>query len=839
MRSTYRRVPRCFLIFPCILLASGSSSGQLSVSYNNAGGIQQLSYNGSVLENTQTWPADSFHIWHMKATDLQGNVLPAYGWGETNLGKSWDAAAHAWTYQYSWGSIRTQYVQNGNNLDITVTETNRANSGVILSGASIYPLALHFPALPAGFVNASYPQVQFNTTGPSVTIADFGAGEVAAIVPDASKPLYSAFWPTGGGSPAYSALISSTTPDGLANFQPHNDRPVNPGQSDTFTLSLRFAASGTPLKTLAADAYASWSSTWPAQLQWTDKRIIGTSYLASSPQSGDVTVSGGFPNNPRRYFNDSNANDFDVRNPLGLSRFQSVVLQRARDIVTNLQRLGAQGTITWDLEGEEYPQATTYVCSPDQIASVAPEMDSVITDNNSPYVGKKLDDAYFKIITGAGFRAGVCIRPQQFLKNANGTAQQIYLSSSAAEAIMLQKIRYAHDRWGATLFYLDSTVDPTGMPLDAGIFQRLAAAFPDSLLIPEESTPRHYAYTAPFLTFLFHGDLGTDANIYDYYPKAFSVNLINDVDPATLAAATAKLVASVAAGDILMAHADYWDNNNPTIVAIYQKAGQTTTPVTTTPVVTTPIVTTPVVTTPVATTPVTTTPVITPPVTTPVVTTPINPTPTWKIAIQSPSAGDTLSGSVQVVATVATSLDAAGSYLMVDGQQIGTARLTSAPFNYPLDTNILAAGQHTLQIWGHSTSNETLLSNTVAVVTTAPATPVATPVVPVTTTPVVTTPVVTAPASNKPVTITYPVAGQAVNIPLSVAATINAGLDAAGSFLMVDGQQYGYQRIGTAPYLYTLNPALLTPGPHILQIWAHSANNETLLSDPVAISVIR
>ncbi|MGI4980040.1 MAG: hypothetical protein ACRYHB_06535, partial [Janthinobacterium lividum] len=614
----------------CALLLVRPAVSQLTVSFGSAG-LQQLSYNGTVLENTQTFSADAFHIWHMKATDLQGNLLPNYGWGESNNGRRWDAAAHAWTYQFAWGSITTQFVQNGDTLDIVTTEVNRANSGVILDGAAIYALALHFPALPAGFTNASYPQVQFNTTAPSAMLADFGAGEVAAIVPDATKPLYSAFWPTGGGSPIYSALVSSTMPDGLATFQPHNDRPVQPGQTDTFTLSLRFAPSGTPLNVLATDVYANWAQTWPAQLQWTDRRIIGTSYLASSPIGGDVSTPGGYPNNPRRYFNDSNANDFDVRNPLGLARFQAVVLQRAHDVVTNLQRLNAQGTITWDLEGEEYPQATSYVCSPDQIATVAPEMDSVITDGSSQFKGQKLDDAYFKIITSAGFRAGVCIRPQQFTKGANGTAQQVYLSDSAAEAIMLQKIRYAHDRWGATLFYIDSTVHTDGGVLDAGIFQRLAAAFPDSLLIPEESTPKDYAYTAPFQTFLFHQDLGTDASVYAYYPKAFSVNMINDVDATALANAAARLIQSVAAGDILMAHADYWDNNNPTIMAIYQGAALLgkPTPVITTPVVTVPVVTAPVPTEPVVTVPVVTVPVVTiPVVTAPVVTTPVNPVAT-------------------------------------------------------------------------------------------------------------------------------------------------------------------------------------------------------------------
>ena len=832
------------MVLVCILTCCASVSGQLAVSFG-AGGLQKLSYGGVVLEDTSNYSADAFHIWHMKVTDLQGNILTGTsdGWGENSTGKTWDQNAHAWTYQFPWGSIRTQYVQTGNTLDMIVTEVNRANSGEILAGASIYPLALHFPALPAGFVNASYPRIAFNTTGPSALVADFGAGEVASVAPDASKPLYSGFWPSGSGSPVYTTLISSTTPDGLATFQPHNDRPVGPGQTDTFTVSLRFAPSGTPIASLAMDAYASWAATWPPQLQWTDKRIIGTAYLASSPTGSDVTQAGGFPNNPRRYFNDGNAGDFDIRTPMGLSLFQNMILQRANDTVSNLQRLNAQGVITWDLEGEEYPQNTTYVCSPDQIGTEAPEMESIVTGSASPYNGMKLDDAYFKIITSAGFRVGVCIRPQQFIKASNGTAQQVYLTDSAAEAIMLQKITYAHTRWGATLFYLDSTVEQDGAVLDAGIFQRLAAAFPDSLLIPEESTPKHYAYTAPFLTFLFHRDLGTDSSIYGYYPHAFSCNLVNDVDPATLAAYTPQLIASVAAGDILMAHADYWQQNNPAIMAIYQAAGVgtagTTPPPTPAPPAPAPPAPAPPAPAPAPipapvspTPPVIVVPPVTvvPPATTPPVTVPANPATTSTVAIQSPAAGDTLSGVAQVVASVARTLDAAGSYLMVDGQQVGTARVNSAPFNYSLDTTTLASGQHTLQIWAHDTANEVLLSNTVAVAvfnagTTglAPAPPPTAPTAPVT--------------GSGPAVINYPLSGQAVSGVVAVSATVNAQLDAAGSYLMVDGQQFGYQRIGSAPYLYTLDTTGLLNGSHSLQLWAHTVNNQTILSAPVMLQV--
>ncbi len=471
-------------------------------------GLQSLSYGGQVLEDVSAYPSDSFHIFHMKSTDLSGKVLKdgQYGWGENNNARSWNAGTKTWTYAFIWGQITLQYVQNGDTLNLVVTETNKANSGIIFDGATISPLLLHFPQLPAGFSNASYSQYAYNTTAPSVTKADWGRGEVVSVVADPSRPLYSGFQSSGGN--IYGAATSSTTPDGLATFQPHNDRPVMPGKTDTFTVSLRFAPSGTAPAKLAEDAYKNWATTWPPQLNWTDRRIIGTVYLASSP-TGNVNQPAGYPNNPRRYFNDSNSSDFDVTTASGLTKFQARILQQSAANVQNLQRLNAQGAVTWDIEGEQYPQETSYVCSPDQIGTAAPEMESVVTDATSNYKGMHLIDAYFKTMTDAGFRVGVCVRPQHFVIHPNGTAQQIYLQDSAVATELIGKMQYAHRRWGATLFYLDSTVESDGAVLDASIFQRAAAALPDSLLIPEESTPKHYAYTAPFLSFIFHGDLGT------------------------------------------------------------------------------------------------------------------------------------------------------------------------------------------------------------------------------------------------------------------------------------------------------------------------------------------
>ncbi len=805
MHTQTLSLSHCLQVAACLLtltfMTPHSAQAQLVVNYGN-NGLQNLSYNGQVLENLSTFPADAFHIWHMKSTDLNGNVLTSgqYGWGENNNGRNWNLATKTWTYPFTWGQITLQYVQSGNTLNLVVSETNRANSGIIFDGASIYPLVLNFPQLPAGFANASYSQYAYNTTAPSVTTADWGGGEVVSVVSDASKPLYSGFQSSGNGN-AYGAAVSSTTPDGLATFLPHNDRPVMPGQTDTFTVSLRFAPSGTGTGTLAADAYKNWASTWPPQLNWTDRRVIGTVYLASSP-SGNVNQPAGYPNNPRRYFNDSNSADFNVTTASGLAQFQAKILQQSAANVQNLQRLNAQGAVTWDIEGEQYPQETSYVCSPDLIGTAAPEMESVVTDTTSRYVGMHLVDAYFKTMSDAGFRVGVCVRPQHFAINQDGTAQQTYLPDSAVAAELIRKMQYAHGRWGATLFYLDSTVESDGAVLDASIFQQAAAALPDSLLMPEESTPKHYAYTAPFLSFIFHGDLGTNSTLYNYYPKAFSVNLINDVNASTLAANQSALTASVAAGDILMAHCDYWQANNDTIVAIYRNAAPVPVPA-------------PAPSPTPAPTPV--------PAPAP---TPVAPTPqSSNVTITAPNPGDTVSATINVQGQIAVNLDPAGSYLMVDGVEIGTRRVTSGPFVYPFNTASVSNGTHTLQLWAHDTANNTDLSQTVLVTVSNSA--VSTP----------TTPTPVAGGSTYPISLTYPVSGQAVSGVVQVQGAIQQLLDPAGSYLLLDGVEVGTQRVDNAPFVYSFDTSKLAAGSHTLQLWAHDTANQTLLSNPVTISI--
>ena len=175
---------------------------------------------------------------------------------------------------------------------------------------------------------------------------------------------------------------------------------------------------------------------------------------------------------------------------------------------------------------------------------------------------------------------------------------------------------------------------------------------------------------------------------------------------------------------------------------------------------------------------------------------------------------------------------------MVDGNEIGTRRVVEGPYVYPLDTTTLADGSHMLQLWAHDTGNNTVLSGTVQVVvanstvfggtgaSSAPANPA--------------TPVAGTPSSAmSPVQLTYPLSGQALSGVVEVIATVSRTLDAAGSYLLIDGVEFGWRHVGSAPYLYEVDTSVLSVGQHTLQVWAHDVANETLLSNTATVLISR
>ena len=97
-------------------------------------------------------------------------------------------------------------------------------------------------------------------------------------------------------------------------------------------------------------------------------------------------------------------------------------------------------------------------------------------------------------------------------------------------AVLDAKISHAKERWGCTLFYVDSNGDPN-VPLPATVFESVAARRPDVLLMPEHENAAYYAYTAPYRDYANLKQLGTPEIVRRIYPGAFSVVYVGHGNP--------------------------------------------------------------------------------------------------------------------------------------------------------------------------------------------------------------------------------------------------------------------------------------------------------------------
>ncbi|MBC7784257.1 MAG: hypothetical protein H7144_10490 [Burkholderiales bacterium] len=277
------------------------------------------------------------------------------------------------------------------------------------------------------------------------------------------------------------------------------------------------------------------------ELKWADRRPIGALFPAGSSPELRMT------RNPRGWFNDKS---LDVTTPNGLALFRRRLLSYADFSVRILKAMNAQGVIVWDIEGQEHVEVT-YVGDPRAATQMAPELDYL-----------NVVDEFFKRFRDAGLRVGVTVRPQK-LSFKDGKWRQETSDDPSRE--LIDKIAFAKNRWGATLFYIDSND-----AYDTDSVKNAARAFPDILLIPEHEISRTYAYAAPYGE--VRGDyVSTPRLVRDLYPGAFSI--INVFD-GNVAGAKPQLIEAVRRGDILLFQAWWANPNNPIVQAIYAAAAK-------------------------------------------------------------------------------------------------------------------------------------------------------------------------------------------------------------------------------------------------------------------------
>ncbi len=388
-------------------------------------------------------------------------------------------------------------------------EANRAYADITIANHLDTPileftlqlLGLRFPSPIAA--NDGNPTLRAHNSGsPGILFANYGGPLPGALAcdfesVDASRPLMMKLERQNAAS-TQAMVVVMNHHDYEDGGSPYLYSPIPAKGTIHFRIGFRFLPPAPDPMAACGDLFAAFAQKYPLMQNvraWQDRRPIAQIFLA-----GDNTNHG---LNPRKWFDASR--HINVTTPGGVKRFQRMILDLARETVKRMKSMNAQGVITWDIEGAQFPNATymgdpTKLATPDPAQSVAPEMAAIV-------------DQYFKIYRDAGYRVGVTIRPQKvmFERDAAGRIVNAWEFEDDWHAgidppanledfwqqQLEAKIRFARERWGATIFYIDSNGAP-GSPVSFLVMRNLAAEFPDVLLIPEQSTMGYYSACAPY-----------------------------------------------------------------------------------------------------------------------------------------------------------------------------------------------------------------------------------------------------------------------------------------------------------------------------------------------------
>jgi hypothetical protein len=369
---------------------------------------------------------------------------------------------------------------------------------------------------------------------------------------------------------------------------------IAPSSSYTVNFYIRFAPTATTQTSIVPELISAWNNAYPSVLNWPDRRPIGQLFLANSADTSS-TNPGGYFNDPTCYCTDQAT--FNSR----LSTYVTNVLN-----TVNSYGFPLQGFIFWDLEGEE-SQSLNIVADPRSLPIVSPQMDAVANAMMSQFeaagyrVGVALRADTFHY--GASLPATPCtynqpfgsgdppdnafFQPPFFLSTGKPTARvytcnqstlnwtlggfQSYYQAALspneqaqAAADIISKAIYANNRWGATLFYVDSNAWYGAGQYASYIWKQIQAAVPNALFLTEHSNAVQFPYVTAYNNSGFDGNYNSaEAGFQIPYPSGFFVSFGNGRTDAHIA----EIAAGMCHGDIYGLQAWYDSGEAPVLKA--------------------------------------------------------------------------------------------------------------------------------------------------------------------------------------------------------------------------------------------------------------------------------
>ncbi len=464
--------------------------------------------------------------------------------------------AHKLSQLHEWGRLTVAYQDGPGRLDLDVRIENTSDETIEYIELDMATLAL--PGQVQSRLVSSIPgfmRSNANLEGPDVRVTDFEGGRLVFVSRTFEVSLVQQMLARDG---AQVVSLAVGSPDGGREVLDKlwNVNPIAPGQTEQIQLSLRFVPAGADPFAAVRDVLVAYGEAVPMLMDWPDRRPIVSVHVAdgrrdrANPRGWKQAV--GLPET----WHILEDEDHEV--------FRAAVLRGAQNVVRVAQRSGAQGAIVWQIEGMQEP-GHSYYGEPRILPYVAPEMDAIA-------------DEFFSILRQGGLRVGVTLRPviqapfdpekgghsgalegvvdwQQMraaAKRADWSVQFRNLSWMGAIPEPLRdfyhpdeawsmlvrldnKIRYAKERWGATLFYFDANnayrprkrgdafEDWGGRPITARLVEELQRRHPDCLIIAEHQNFRYWTSGGQYVQPPVFGQQVTPREVRMAYPDAMTV----------------------------------------------------------------------------------------------------------------------------------------------------------------------------------------------------------------------------------------------------------------------------------------------------------------------------
>lgn len=431
----------------------------------------------------------------------------------------------------------------------------------------------------------------FTLRSPSASMNPASPTTFAAIQADMDQPygyFYGANWALSAWTPNYSTwpqLVSAQQAPGQRNYNwrlslPAQNTPgtkpfnVPAGGTWSTTLVFKFSDTQSSEQVMTTDAVAAYRTSFPYLQNYPDRRAWAEWYTADHTSSTS--------SNPRGYWLDGS---LDASNP---TAFQAAMQAKLNGLLSTMNSLNPkpQGVIIWDIEGQEFQHAMTYIGDPSIMPIISPEMNAVA-------------DSIVSQIKAAGYKVGFTLRPMKILTGTTlpptcaASPKDVFIDTDAAypnrgyrcdstntwtqvalidqtalttvnEVLsnMRTKLEYAINRWGASAFYVDSTVNAGGGQMTTEIWRTLQAEYPSVAVFPENDRFTTLASAAPFNQARF-SLWGPDTSQRLLYPLGYGFVNVQDWNGST---GYLTMLHGVAQGDMI-SYNGWYGNSSQTIAA--------------------------------------------------------------------------------------------------------------------------------------------------------------------------------------------------------------------------------------------------------------------------------